>query len=110
MTVRERILGGRIFDRFRPVPAETPAEVAPVEAPVSTENLSQEEIRAEALLVEVARREPAAFGVLYERYVDRIYGYIYHRVGNVQEAEGRSPTPEPHLEGSRWGSTRGPAS
>jgi RNA polymerase sigma-70 factor (ECF subfamily) len=54
---------------------------------IATENLSQEEIRAEAQLVEEARRVPAAFGLLYERYVDRIYGYIYHRVGNVQEAE-----------------------
>jgi RNA polymerase sigma-70 factor (ECF subfamily) len=88
VTVRERsFLGGRFFDAFRPAVAEPPVEVAPVEAPISTEALSQEEIRAEALLVEEARREPAAFGVLYERYVDRIYGYIYHRVGNVQEAE-----------------------
>lgn len=89
MTLRERsFLGGRIFDAFRPAPAEvTPVEVAPVELPTSTEALSQEEIRAEALLVEQARREPAAFGILYERYVDRIYGYIYHKVGNMQEAE-----------------------
>ena len=89
MTLRERsFLGGRIFDAFRPSPAEaTPVEVAPVELPTSTEALSQEEIRAEALLVDQARREPAAFGILYERYVDRIYGYIYHKVGNVQEAE-----------------------
>jgi RNA polymerase sigma-70 factor (ECF subfamily) len=88
VTVRERsFLGGRIFDAFRSAPVEAPAEVAPVEVPASTENLSQEEIRAEALLVEEARREPAAFGILYERYVDRIYAYIYHRVGNVQEAE-----------------------
>ena len=28
-----------------------------------------------------------AFGVLYQRYVQRIYNYIYYRVGNVQEAE-----------------------
>ena len=89
MTLRERaFLGGRLFDAFRPAPAEPPAiEVEPVELPTSTENLTQEEIRAEALLVEQARRDPAAFGVLYERYVDRIYAYIYHRVGNMQEAE-----------------------
>ena len=34
-----------------------------------------------------ARSEPAAFGQLYEHYVDRVYSYIYHRVGNVQDAE-----------------------
>ncbi len=41
----------------------------------------------EPALVERARTEPAAFGQLYERYVDRVYSYIYHRVGNAQEAE-----------------------
>ena len=89
MTLRERsFLSGRIFDAFRSAPAEPEAsEVVPVEAPVSTETLSQDEIRAEAVLVEQARQDPKAFGILYERYVDRIYAYIYHRVGNVQEAE-----------------------
>jgi RNA polymerase sigma-70 factor (ECF subfamily) len=28
-----------------------------------------------------------AFGELYERYVARIYNYIYYRIGNVKEAE-----------------------
>jgi RNA polymerase sigma-70 factor (ECF subfamily) len=28
-----------------------------------------------------------AFGVLYERYVDRIYNYIYYRTGNQHDAE-----------------------
>lgn len=94
MTLRERsFLGGRIFDAFRPAPVENPpaevvpVETEPVELPTSTTNLTQEEIRAEALLVEEAKRVPEAFGILYERYVDRIYGYIYHRVGNAQEAE-----------------------
>jgi len=41
----------------------------------------------EAALVARAQAEPTAFGELYERYVDRIYAYIYHRVGNTQDAE-----------------------
>lgn len=41
----------------------------------------------EAALVAQARNDPTAFGVLYERYVERIYAYIYHRVGNVQDTE-----------------------
>lgn len=41
----------------------------------------------EAALVERARTDPAAFGQLYEHYVDRVYAYVYHRVGNVQDAE-----------------------
>lgn len=28
-----------------------------------------------------------SFGVLYERYVGRIYNYVYYRTGNVAEAE-----------------------
>lgn len=34
-----------------------------------------------------ARNDPSAFGELYQRYVDRIYAYIYHRVGNEQDTE-----------------------
>lgn len=41
----------------------------------------------EAALIERAKSEPEAFGVLYERYVDRIYTYIYYRTGNQQDAE-----------------------
>lgn len=42
---------------------------------------------AEADLVERAKQDPAAFGDLYQRYVDRIYSYIYYRTGNQQDAE-----------------------
>ncbi|MEM7533471.1 MAG: sigma-70 family RNA polymerase sigma factor [Chloroflexota bacterium] len=42
---------------------------------------------SESLLIERAKQDSNAFGELYERYVDRIYAYIYHRVGNAQDAE-----------------------
>jgi RNA polymerase sigma-70 factor (ECF subfamily) len=42
---------------------------------------------AEAELIQRARTDPDAFGQLYGRYVDRIYNYIYHRVGSVDDAE-----------------------
>ncbi|MGL4650415.1 MAG: RNA polymerase sigma factor [Caldilineaceae bacterium] len=42
---------------------------------------------SDADLVARARSDPEAFGLLYERYVDRIYSYCYHRVGNAQDAE-----------------------
>ena len=66
----------------QPVPddAELELEEAPAPEPV----LGDED---EAVLVERARTDPAAFGQLYERYVDRVYSYIYYRVGNVQDAE-----------------------
>ena len=41
----------------------------------------------ESTLIERAKNSPDAFGELYERYVDRIYHYIYYRVGNTNEAE-----------------------
>jgi RNA polymerase sigma-70 factor (ECF subfamily) len=41
----------------------------------------------EALLVERAKEDPAAFGVLYKRYVKKIYNYIYYRTSNHHDAE-----------------------
>jgi len=41
----------------------------------------------DAVLIERARSDPEAFGDLYERYVTRIYSYVYHRTGNAAEAE-----------------------
>lgn len=38
-------------------------------------------------LVERAKRDPEAFGLLYERYVAQIYRYLYYRTGNIQDAE-----------------------
>lgn len=41
----------------------------------------------ESALVERAKQDQDAFGELYERYVDRIYNYLYYRTGNVHDAE-----------------------
>jgi len=38
-------------------------------------------------LVIMAREDRAAFGELYERYVKKIYAYIYFRTGNSHDAE-----------------------
>ena len=38
-------------------------------------------------LVARAKEDPEAFGLLYERYVGRIYNYIYYRTGNHHDAE-----------------------
>lgn len=42
---------------------------------------------SEEALVERAKADPEAFGLLYQQYVDRIYSYIYYRVGNHYDAE-----------------------
>jgi RNA polymerase sigma-70 factor, ECF subfamily len=41
----------------------------------------------EVALIERAKSDKEAFGELYERYVDRIYSYVYYRTGNVADAE-----------------------
>jgi len=38
-------------------------------------------------LISAAREDPAAFGRLYDRYVQPIYRYVYSRVGSIHEAE-----------------------
>ncbi len=42
---------------------------------------------SEERLIEQAKHDAEAFGELYERYVDRIYNYIYYRTGDPHEAE-----------------------
>jgi RNA polymerase sigma-70 factor (ECF subfamily) len=41
----------------------------------------------ESTLIERAKIDKEAFGLLYERYVERIYKYVYYRTGNVADAE-----------------------
>ena len=38
-------------------------------------------------LVEQAKTDPEAFGQLYGLYVEKIYNYIYYRIGNHYDAE-----------------------
>ncbi|MBN1429567.1 MAG: sigma-70 family RNA polymerase sigma factor [Anaerolineae bacterium] len=48
---------------------------------------SSAEMLDENELVEQAKTDPEAFGELYERYVTKIYNYIYYRTGNHHDAE-----------------------
>lgn len=41
----------------------------------------------ETILAQAAQGDGEAFGALYERYVGRIYNYIYYRTGNAYDAE-----------------------
>lgn len=45
------------------------------------------ELSDEIALKLAAQGDQEAFGVLYERYVSRIYSYIYYRTGNQHDAE-----------------------
>jgi RNA polymerase sigma-70 factor, ECF subfamily len=53
----------------------------------ATEGSQRGQDLPESQLVAQAKADPQAFGLLYERYVDRIYAYIFHRIHNQQEAE-----------------------
>jgi len=41
----------------------------------------------DVILAQAAQGDRDAFGMLYERYVDRIFNYVYYRTGNVNDAE-----------------------
>lgn len=47
----------------------------------------KDDLSDEIALINAAKTDPDAFGLLYERYVDRIYNYIYYRVGSTGDAE-----------------------
>lgn len=46
-----------------------------------------ETLRDEEVLAQAAQGDRDAFGELYDRYVGRIYNYIYYRTGNQEDAE-----------------------
>jgi RNA polymerase sigma-70 factor (ECF subfamily) len=45
------------------------------------------ELSDEVALIQAAQGDRDAFGVLYQRYVGRIYNYIYYRTGSISDAE-----------------------
>ena len=45
------------------------------------------EFNEEEVLFLASQGDQEAFGQLYERYVDRIFNYVYYRTGNLHDAE-----------------------
>lgn len=45
------------------------------------------EIDEQQILARASQGDREAFGALYERYVERIFNYVYYRTGNVHDAE-----------------------
>ena len=45
------------------------------------------EFNEDEVLSLAARGDREAFGLLYERYIDRIFNYVYYRTGNLHDAE-----------------------
>lgn len=47
----------------------------------------KEKLTEEEILINKSRTDPEAFGLLYERYVDKIFNYVYFRVGSTDDAQ-----------------------
>lgn len=47
----------------------------------------KEKLTEEEILINKSRTDPDAFGLLYERYVDKIFNYVYFRVGSTDDAQ-----------------------
>jgi RNA polymerase sigma-70 factor (ECF subfamily) len=45
------------------------------------------ELEESEILAQASQGDRDAFGYLYERYVERIFNYVYYRTGNVHDAE-----------------------
>ena len=54
---------------------------------IQGDNTRAEDPDEQGLLERASRADPEALGELYDRYVGRIYNYIYHRVGQAELAE-----------------------
>ena len=84
----KRLSGGEEEQPTVESPNPSPEPIASPEDDAPSQFMEQSnDLVIESMLVGRARKDPAAFGELYQRYVDRIYAYIYHRVGNEQETE-----------------------
>lgn len=51
------------------------------------ENLEKQDLSDNAVLARAVEGDQEAFGCLYERYIGRIYNYVYYRTGNHHDAE-----------------------
>ncbi len=58
-----------------------------LEARQAASPLQDPGIDEEAVLTNASRGDREAFGILYERYIERIFSYVYYRTGNLHDAE-----------------------
>lgn len=54
---------------------------------IKNEKVYAEDPDQQSLLERASRADPVALGEIYDQYVERIYAYIYHRVGQAETAE-----------------------
>ena len=58
-----------------------------IDSPGSNGSQKLLQLSDQDILICAAQGDREAFGVLYDRYVSRIYNYIYYRTGNSHDAE-----------------------
>lgn len=78
MSGLNRLIYALSFDTFSVIKGESARGIA--------DNAAEEDAQAE-LLARAIQADPAALTALYDQYVNRIYTYIYHRVGQAEVAE-----------------------
>jgi RNA polymerase sigma-70 factor (ECF subfamily) len=66
-----------------------PGGVISIEDPSGKVNQVPES-EEQAILISASQGDLESFGILYEKYVERIFNYIYYRTGNVHDAEDLS--------------------
>ena len=49
--------------------------------------MPETEFNEDEVLTRASQGDLDAFGLLYERYIDRIFNYVYYRTGNLHDAE-----------------------
>lgn len=49
--------------------------------------MPEPEFNEEEVLLRASQGDRDSFGLLYERYIDRIFNYVYYRTGNTHDAE-----------------------
>ncbi len=49
--------------------------------------MPEPEFNEEDVLARASQGDRDAFGLLYERYIERIFNYVYYRTGNLHDAE-----------------------
>lgn len=49
--------------------------------------MPEPEFNEEDVLSRASQGDREAFGLLYERYIERIFNYVYYRTGNLHDAE-----------------------
>jgi RNA polymerase sigma-70 factor, ECF subfamily len=71
-----------------PPPADGPARTAGSDlAPAPTEDRTEEQLAVWELVRRAQSGDAEGFGELYDRYVDVVFRYLYHRVGDRATAE-----------------------